>query len=342
MRRVKMDVMGFISTYWLPLLITLVLGIILGWLFTGMPASRGRSQAQARVAELEGQASSAKRQMGDADTQMKQLQQQLAAQTSTNTAEVQQNTDLKAENERLQSALQAKDGDLQAKESALQAKESELQAKESELADALAKLAGPVRLFEQVSGVAPDSVSLDHLTAAKAPAIINALLGGMRPTLVANQQDMGILPHIGKASEQRLYDAGIGTYWEVANLSTDDLTSILKLSPVQKANMNVDELRSEALRLANEGENIAAIWNARRTDDFESIPGISGTFEQRLYNAGIHTYEELGACTVDQLSEICRAPSTMMPNYVAWIAVAKDKAEKRAAAAAAATPQAEA
>jgi len=323
-----MDVMGFITANPVLVLITLVLGIILGWLFTGMPASRGRSQAQARVAELESQAAANKRKVDEADAQIKKLQQQVNDQSSTNSSEVQQNTGLKAENERLQAALLAKDSELATKE-------IELQAKDGELADSNAKLAGPVRLFEQVSGVGASSVSLEHLTRAKAPAIINAILGGMSPTLIATQQDMVVVPHIGKASEQRLYDAGIGTYWEVANLSPEDLSDILKLSPVQKANMNVEELRTKALQLAQDTGTMAAIWNARRIDDLESIPGISGTFEQRLYNANVCTFEELASLSVEQLAEICSAPSTMMPNYVAWIAVAKDFAEKRAAAAAA-------
>ena len=299
-----MDVMGFITANPVLVIITLVLGIILGWLLTGMPASRGKSQAEARVAELESQANAAKRKIDDADAQVKKLQQEVSEQSSTNSTGTQQNSALKAENERLQAALQAKDSELRAQAAQIQSKDSELQtkaaellskeaqlqAKDGELADSNAKLAGPVRLFEQVAGVGAESVSLEHLTRAKAPAIINAILGGMRPTLIATQQDMVVVPHIGKAYEQRLYDAGIGTYWEVANLSPEDLSEILKLSPVQKANINMDEVRTTALQLAKDSDTLAAIWNARRIDDLETIPGISGTFEQRLYNANICTF----------------------------------------------------
>jgi predicted flap endonuclease-1-like 5' DNA nuclease len=90
--------------------------------------------------------------------------------------------------------------------------------------------------------------------------------------------------------------------------------------------MDMDKTRADALRLAQETNSVGSIWNAQKVDDFERIPGISGTFEQRLYSAGVSTFKDLAGCTPEQLAEICKPPSTMLPNYPAWIAKAKELA----------------
>jgi predicted flap endonuclease-1-like 5' DNA nuclease len=166
----------------------------------------------------------------------------------------------------------------------------------------------------------------------KAPAIINAIAGGIKLKLVTSPQDMVTVPAIGKALEQRLYDAGIGTYWEIANMDSEALMEILRLTPAQKANLNVEELHKSALDLAQKTDMVGAIWNARQLDDLESITGISGVFEQRLYDAGISTFHDLANCSVEQLSGICRAPTTMMPNFGYWISRAQELASARDAA----------
>jgi predicted flap endonuclease-1-like 5' DNA nuclease len=300
--------MSILAENWLWLVIALFLGVLLGWLFTGLPSSRSRNKAAQQAAELEKQLLATQRKVEDAEQRLQLMEHKLTDETNRSARELQQNSGLQVKIDQLQSTLEQK---------------------ENELADAQAKLAGPVRLFKQVSGVSPESVSIEHLTAAKSPAIVNAILAGLRPKLVSSPQDMVIVPSIGKASEQRLYNAGIGTYWELANLSADDLIQILQLTPAQKANLNYEEVRTTSLRLAQESESMGAIWNARQTDDFESIPGISGVFEQRLYSAGISTFEELAACSIEQLRDVCHAPLTMMPNYGAWIVKAQELVNKR-------------
>jgi predicted flap endonuclease-1-like 5' DNA nuclease len=47
-------------------------------------------------------------------------------------------------------------------------------------------------------------------------------------------------------------------------------------------------------------------------------------YEGRLYDAGICTYQALADATVEQLTEICKAPAWRMPDYANWIAQAKE------------------
>lgn len=312
-----MSPMDYLAANWIWLLLALVIGFILGWLLIGLPAGSRRGKAEQRANELNNELGTTKRKLTDTEKQVQSLQGQLANETSLVASGAEQQAELQA---RVESGTQEV-AELQAKSERLQ---EALTYKEAELADALAKLAGPVRLFEQVSGISPTSVNLDHLTPLKAPAIINAVIGGIKPRLVSTPQDMVSIQSIGKALEQRLYDAGIGTYWEVANIDSEALIDLLQLSPAQKATVKPDELQKSALELAQKSEMLGAIWNVQRIDDLEIITGISGVFEQRLYDAGITTFQELANCTIEQLSDICRAPTTMMPNYGFWISRAQE------------------
>jgi predicted flap endonuclease-1-like 5' DNA nuclease len=167
----------------------------------------------------------------------------------------------------------------------------------------------------------------------KDAAVVATIRAGQRLSIQPEVQDMVQVRGIGKASEQRLYEAGVGTYWELANLTDEDLDRILRPNPAQRAQLDYPTVRTEALRLARETGTGGAIWNAKQIDDLEAISGISATFEQRLYEAGISTYEALAAATVAQLADCCRAPATMMPNYASWITAARERIAAAAPAA---------
>jgi predicted flap endonuclease-1-like 5' DNA nuclease len=60
------------------------------------------------------------------------------------------------------------------------------------------------------------------------------------------------------------------------------------------------------------------------------MEGIGHTFEKRLYDAGICTYESLASASVQLLEAICHAPAQVKPDYAAWIKQAKSLAAKKA------------
>ena len=51
----------------------------------------------------------------------------------------------------------------------------------------------------------------------------------------------------------------------------------------------------------------------------EPIAGIGRVFEQRLYEAGLTTYESIASTTPEHLAEVIHAPEFNQPDYGAWI-----------------------
>lgn len=93
--------------------------------------------------------------------------------------------------------------------------------------------------------------------------------------------------------------------------------------------MDFNAIRSDARRLAKETKSLGRKWSQTAPDDFEPIQGIGHTFEKRLYDAGICTYEMLADVTVEILDEICQAPAQFKPDYAAWIEQAKSLAAQK-------------
>lgn len=302
--------LDLVTANWLLFVIVLVVGFLLGWLITGLPSSRRRTKLEQQLSDQQRALADKEKALETATGERESLQRRLLQEEQTRT-----------EREDRIAAIEAQLNEAQVDKEQLR---SVLSERELELSKATAQLAGPVHLLREAAGVPAEAISLDMLTPFKAPAVVNAILGAMRPHIVTTVQDLASIRGFGKTSEQRLYDARIGTYWEVANLTDEAMEEILQPSPAQRAQLKYDEVRASALALAQKTDATGAIWLATKVDDLELIPGISSTFEQRLYDAGIKTYVELAAATAAQLAEICHAPATMTPNYPEWIAKAKE------------------
>lgn len=162
-----------------------------------------------------------------------------------------------------------------------------------------------------------------RLPSHKAAAADAAVTANRLPTLREDFQDLAAVHGIGVAFEQRLYNAGVGTYWELAHVSDDDFVTILQLRDLQQKTIDLDAIRADALRLATETGAVGALWGGASPDDFESIAGIGGVFEQRLYDAGIRTYRTLAATSVEDLAAICQSRTPVAPDFAGWIAQAK-------------------
>lgn len=165
--------------------------------------------------------------------------------------------------------------------------------------------------------------NLARLPGYKALAADAAIHAGRLPVVTAAFQDLATVYGIGATYEQRLYNAGVGTYWELSHLSDDDFVSMLQLGDLQQKAIDLDAIRSDARRLAVETDAVGALWEGETPDDFEPILGIGKVFEQRLYDAGIRSYRRLAAATAEELAAICQAHTAVAPDFAAWIEQAK-------------------
>ena len=208
----------------------------------------------------------------------------------------------------LEATLQEKDAELAQLRSQLEALQTKTDALETEVA-----AAAP---FQEATAL---SASLEGMGEAKRSAATAAIVAGVQPQMTDRLQPLNRVKRIGRAFRRRLYNAGIGTYWELASLSDDELRDILELSPTQLERVNLEEIRAGALSLARETNSVGQIWHGHQVDDFEPMPGIGRVYEERLYEAGVCTFEQLAGMTVEQLAEICHAPEMSQPDYGAWI-----------------------
>lgn len=160
--------------------------------------------------------------------------------------------------------------------------------------------------------------SLALLPPQKAGAA-DAAISAMRfPVVSADCQKLAVINGIGEVFEQRLYNAGIGSYWEVAHLSDSQFQQMLRLSDWQLTAIDLESIRSQAGQLAQETGTVGLLWEGETPDDFERIDGIGKMFELRLYSAGIRTYAALAASSVDELHRIL-GPMVVKPDVQQWI-----------------------
>ncbi len=136
-------------------------------------------------------------------------------------------------------------------------------------------------------------------------------------------QKLARIKGIGRVYEDKLYQAGIGTFWQVATASADELATIFGLKDFQA--VDFESIQQSARALAEETDTMGLMWNGHQPDDLEHLPGIGKTYEGRLYDAGVCTWEKLAAMTPEELAAIAKAPEWNQPDYEAWIAYAKQQ-----------------
>lgn len=117
----------WVTTYWMPLLIAVVIGFILGWLLTGLSPRRKNAEYEAQLADLQSKSRRTERDLSDAKKQADTLKGDVARAASAADDLRQQ---VSALQEQLKSALEQKD-----------ALEADLQTRNIELADARMQLA---------------------------------------------------------------------------------------------------------------------------------------------------------------------------------------------------------
>ncbi len=302
-------------------------------------------QANGRVSELEGSLNDREQALDSAQTQLDELAQSRTALNEQITALTTEKSELEATIAQRENALQAaaveaatlSDGrnELEASINGLRAELAALQVDKDDLLTGLqeaetarlaaeAELTEKARIFDGAPAMAELASEIEAYPTIKRYAANEALRMRTIPVFGAVPQDLTEIKGIGSAFQQRLYDAGVGTYWELANLPDDEIRQVLELTDWQLRSVSFGEIREDALHLAESTDSIGKLWNnLERIDDFEPIPGIGRVFERRLYDAGIYTYEQLAGATVEQLAAACHAPKLHVPDYAAWIEEAK-------------------
>jgi len=175
----------------------------------------------------------------------------------------------------------------------------------------------------------PLTLTRQYVKEAKEAAIRAATKAGREVKTSECPQDLAMTRGIGSVFEQRLYAAGIGTFWELANLTDDDFKRILELDDRQLLRVDFEAIRNDARRLALETDSVGRVWQGEEPDDFEPLEGIGSVYERKLYEAGICTFEALANATVEQLMAICPPTKLRKPNYADWIAQARIMAQKK-------------
>ncbi len=207
-----------------------------------------------------------------------------------------------------------------------------VQAQLKEVEGSLLSLRGELNAVQGWQAKTPSLVrlgqSLARLPAHKAAAADAAIAAGRFPTVSLDCQDLSMIDGIGETYEQRLYTAGVGTFWELANLNDAELRQILHISDLQMYTTDFSDIRLQARQLAIDTNTAGLMWEGEVPDDFARIKGIGKIFEQRLYDAGIRTYRALAASRVEDLAEIL-GPQVFHPQINQWITQAQALASEQ-------------
>ena len=146
---------------------------------------------------------------------------------------------------------------------------------------------------------------------------------GSEVKMVSCPQDLSRITGIGPVLEAKLYAAGVGTFWEVANLDAGELGRILEAEKMPNVALNA--IRASARALAEQTRTQGISWDGSPPDDLEQLEGIGEVYERRLVEAGICNFRALASATPNQLDAICKPPPNQQPDYASWIAQAAER-----------------
>ena len=224
---------------------------------------------------------------------------------------------------------------LQAQVAGVTEERSVLQAHVAQIEEALGGIEAQRSAGLNLAAATELSDALANLPPIKTKAASAAIVAGVKPVLSPRIQALTDVAGIGSAYQQRLYKAGVGTYWELSSLPDADLETVLKIPELQRARIDFEQTRADAYKWAQDSDTMGLLWDGDHVDDFEALPGVGKTFEKRLYEAGITTYEQLLDCEVERLAEIIKPPPMREVNYDYWKERARELLAERHAAPAA-------
>ncbi|MFN2202693.1 MAG: hypothetical protein ACK2UO_15965, partial [Caldilineaceae bacterium] len=109
---------------------------------------------------------------------------------------------------------------------------------------------------------APEMDAVESVTTqVKEAAIRSAHSAGVTPGELDAPQDLMRLPGIGPRYQTMLYAAGIGTFWEFASCTDEDVLTALGLDDTVRMRARASEARTEARKLAQETGTVGMLWS---------------------------------------------------------------------------------
>ncbi|MEM7128535.1 MAG: helix-hairpin-helix domain-containing protein [Chloroflexota bacterium] len=164
----------------------------------------------------------------------------------------------------------------------------------------------------------------------------NEILAGQRRGYNRLQDIEGI----GATYQQRLFDAGFYTYYDVANATIDELRQAIE---VEGESTKVDLtnwihqaydivggtfITGRGGRLGAGGHAADyAVTTTDQRDRLSDILGVGAVYQRRMYEAEIFTFEQVAATDVERLHEICRIQAWQDVDLEDWKAQASTLAQ---------------
>lgn len=142
-------------------------------------------------------------------------------------------------------------------------------------------------------------------------------------------QHLSDVEGIGPTYEQKLHAVGVGSYWELSQLSDADIAEALDLTETERSVADLDGIRLDAARLARETRSVGRRWNGSEPDGLAQLEGIGPAAEKKLHDAGICTFETLARTSAERLAEVWPGSPQRPADHAAWIAQAAARAAAR-------------
>ena len=120
---------------------------------------------------------------------------------------------------------------------------------------------------------------------------------GWRPT--RSPDDLTAIKGIGRRYRDRLYNAGVYTFAELAAMDPDELRQAARAMRT----VDIESWRRQAQELAAESGRENVRYFGPRPDDLTAIKGITPQIMRRLYQRGVVTYAQLALLSERQLAE---------------------------------------
>ena len=222
----------WITVYWMPLLIAVGIGLILGWLLIGLPAQRRNGELEERIAEHQSKNRRTERELMDARREIENLSREVSR--------------VAAERNELRNQLSAAQEELKTSVERIEALQADLQSRSIEVADVKMQLA---MLHDQLDRTQSNAANeLEELRARYEAAVLEnkqlrETLDAIQSRLSALEAEAGVSAENERAREAALNEA----YQRAVNLQ-----SLLEESERARAELQaeLDSLKATAAALS--------------------------------------------------------------------------------------------
>ena len=147
---------------------------------------------------------------------------------------------------------------------------------------------------------------------------------GWRPT--RSPDDLAAIKGIGSRYRDRLYNAGVYTFAELAAMDPDELRQAARAMRT----VDIESWRRQAQELAAESGRENVRYFGPRPDDLTAIKGITPQIMRRLYQRGVVTYAQLALLSERELAEnLADLGVAESPDLRTWLVKATELSQAR-------------